>query len=169
MKAKWFSTLLIVTLLAVALVPTAGAANDNRSDNAQKNDNLPHPLGEQQNALRQKALDAKLNGKAHGKTHEVARGQFVELERTGEDSIWTVLGEFSDMAHNQIPEPDRAVDNTTIWAPDFSRDHYMDLLFSEAPGFSSMRNFYIGSVRRPKRRKSPRVIWRWRSPTSCLC
>ena len=147
MKAKWFSTLLVVLLVVAAMVPAAGAAPANVTGEdpnfVPKEDNLSHPLGEQQAALRQMALDAKLNGKAHGRTHEVARGQFVELERTGEDSIWTVLGEFSDLAHNEIPQPDRSVDNTTIWAPDFSRDHYMDLLFSEAAGFSSMRNFYI--------------------------
>ena len=45
--------------------------------------------------------------------------------------------------HNQIPQPDRSVDNTTIWAPDFSKSYYENLLFSDAPGVSSMRNFYI--------------------------
>src|SRR6187200_3209171 len=147
MKAKWFSTLLIVMMVVVLMVPAAGAAPAAASgvdpNSAPKEDNLSHPLGEQQAALRQMAMDAKLNGKAHGRTHEVAGGQFVELERTGEDSIWTVLGEFSDLAYNEIPEPDRSVDNTTIWAPDFNRDHYMDLLFSEAAGATSMRNFYI--------------------------
>ena len=42
-----------------------------------------------------------------------------------------------------IPEPDRAVDNTSIWVPDFNRDYYMDMLFNDAPGANSMRNFYI--------------------------
>ena len=44
---------------------------------------------------------------------------------------------------NQIPQPDRTVDNTTIWAPDFSQAYYQNLLFSGAPGAVSMRNFYI--------------------------
>ena len=35
------------------------------------------------------------------------------------------------------------MDNTTIWAPDFSQAYYENLLFSEAPGAVSMRNFYI--------------------------
>jgi immune inhibitor A len=130
-----------------AMVPSAGASPASVSQDDQdfvpKEDNLHHPLGDQQAALKQMAIDAKLNGKAHGKTHEVARGQFVELERTGEDSIWTVLGEFSDLAYNTIPEPDRTVDNSTIWTSDFSRDHYLDLLFSEEAGATSMRNFYI--------------------------
>src|SRR6185503_9215425 len=106
-------------------------------------DNLPHPKGEEQAALRAAALEAKLLGKTSGTTHEVARGQFEERAREGEDSIWTVLGEFSDLAHNTIPEPDRNVDNSTIWAPDFSEAYFEELLFSEAPGAISMRNFYI--------------------------
>jgi len=54
-----------------------------------------------------------------------------------------VLGEFADLAHNVMPEPDRTVDNTTIWVPDFSRDQYMDMLFAEGEGANSMRQFYI--------------------------
>ena len=44
-----------------------------------------------------------------------------ELEREGEGALWTVLGEFADLKHNAIPQPDRAVDNSTIWAPDFNQ------------------------------------------------
>ena len=46
-------------------------------------------------------------------------------------------------AGDEIVEPDRNVDNTTIWEPDFNRDYYVDTLFSEAPGAISMRNYYI--------------------------
>jgi immune inhibitor A len=35
------------------------------------------------------------------------------------------------------------VDNTTIWQADFNRDYYMDMLFNDADGANSMRNFYI--------------------------
>ena len=162
MKAKWFSTLLIVFMLVVAVVPMAGAAPSEQNGGLDPtfradNDNPSFSLGDEQKALKLKALEAKMNGKVDGPVAEVAHGQFVELEREGEDSIWTVLGEFGDLEspfgslqggapgpqHNQIPEPDRNVDNTTIWAPDFSRAYYMDLLFSEAPGAVSMRNFYI--------------------------
>jgi immune inhibitor A len=160
MKAKWFSTLMIVLMLVVAVVPAAGAAPHAADEIiyiGADNDNPGHPLGDQQLALRQKGFEAKVNGKTNGPVAEVAHGQFVELEREGEDSIWTVLGEFGPLdhpapilfsgvpgpLHNEIPEPDRSVNNTTIWAPDFSRAYYMDLLFSEAPGDVSMRNFYI--------------------------
>ena len=120
-------------------------------------DTPSHPLGDKQSELRLKGFEQKVNGKTDGPVAEVAKGQFVELEREGEDSIWTVIGEFGVQdspfgilrsgvpgpVRNQIPEPDRAVDNTTIWAPDFTEEYYEDLLFSEAPGDVSMRNFYI--------------------------
>jgi immune inhibitor A len=164
MKAKWFSMTLIVIMLVIAVVPTVGAAPAAAGNPADEviflganTDNPSHPLGNAQNALKLKGLEAKMNGKANGPVAEVAHGQFVELEREGEDSIWTVIAEFGPNdhpapilfsgipgpLHNEIPEPDRSVDNTTIWAPDFNESYYENLLFSEAPGAVSMRNFYI--------------------------
>ncbi|MFN2104855.1 MAG: immune inhibitor A domain-containing protein [Candidatus Promineifilaceae bacterium] len=148
----------------VAIVPIAGASTGSSQDipdglppEGANTDNPSHPLGDQQKALKQKGFEAKMNGKTDGPVAEVAKGQFVELERQGEDSIWTVVGEFGPLdspfgilqsgipgpLHNEIPEPDRTVDNSTIWAPDFSESYYENLLFSEAPGAVSMRNFYI--------------------------
>ncbi|MBB2903450.1 M6 family metalloprotease-like protein [Kineococcus radiotolerans] len=66
----------------------------------------------------------------------------MELAREDTDQIFTVLGEFSDLAHNRIPAPNRAVDNTTIWTKDFSQPYYQDLLFSQAAGDVSMANYY---------------------------
>jgi len=149
MKAKWFSTILILTLLVIAVVPVAGAA-PSASDGAYddptfvpKNDNLPDPLTTAQLELKKLALDAKLNGKAYGKVDEVARGQYVELAREGEGALWTLLGEFADLSHNSFVEPDRSIDNTTFWVSDFSREHYMEMFFNDAPGANSMRNFYL--------------------------
>lgn len=147
--------------MSVALISSAALAASPQRDMSQafnadhsSGDSLKHPLGDKQSALKARAIQAKINGDASGKVHEVAKGQYVELERVGEDLIWTVMGEFGDTPswhaggdpgpqHNQIPEPDRAFDNTTIWQPDFNRDYYMDLLFSDAPGAVSMRNYYI--------------------------
>jgi len=164
LKRKHSTILLIVTLFLLAIVPMVGAAAgssdtlpDGLPPEGANTDNPSHPLGDQQKALKQKGFEAKMNGKTNGPVAEVAKGQFVELEREGEDSIWTVVGEFGPLdspfgilqsgipgpLHNEIPEPDRSVDNTTIWAPDFSESYYENLLFSEAPGAVSMRNFYI--------------------------
>src|SRR5690606_30133976 len=99
MKAKWFSALLIVLMLVVAVVPMAGAAPAAQYGGLDPtfradNDNPSFSLGDEQKALRLKGLEAKLSGKVSGPVAEVAHGQFVELERVDEDSIWTVLAEF---------------------------------------------------------------------------
>jgi immune inhibitor A len=103
--------------------------------------------------LKRRALEASLRGKTKGRTHQVARGQFVELAREGEDTIWTVLAEFGDTIEpaiggtpgprrNQIPQPDRQADNSTPWAPDFSKTYYEQLLYADTPGAISMRTYY---------------------------
>jgi immune inhibitor A len=156
---------LVLGALVLALSVGAGgsiAASDNGKgeERGNKEHDLKSPLGDKQRGLRKAALEMKLEGKVakDAKIVQVARGQYVELAREDEDSILTVLGEFGTATdtthhshgggtpgplHNQIPQPDRTVDNTTIWAPDFSEAYYEDLLFSEAKGDVSMRNYYI--------------------------
>ena len=145
MKAKWVSTFMIVMMLMVAFGPTAGCSS-REPDPANESigtdsDNGRSPLGDQQAVLMAKGLDAKLDGKAPDKVHQVAKGQYVELAREGEDKIRSVLAEFGDQIvqpqggtpgplHNQIPAPDRSVDNTSIWSPDLTKDYYENLLFS---------------------------------------
>ncbi len=150
------TTRVLALFAAGALIasPRARAAGtEDLPDVAPRSDNPSHPLGDAQAARKAIGVQAKLNGKAKGKVHQVGRGQYVELERAGEDSIWTVVGEFGTAVsstfggapgplRNQIPEPNRSVDNTTIWAPDFSKAYYENLLFSDAPGAISFRNFY---------------------------
>lgn len=157
MKAKWFSTFLILAMLVMSFVPAAGAApafDDGDLNFGANTDNPSHPLGDEQAAARAIGFEAKVNGKTSGNTHQVAKGQYVELGREGEDTIWTIIGQFSSAInptyggtagplHNQLPAPDRAVDNTSIWSPDFSKAYYENLLFSDARGAVSMRNFYI--------------------------
>ena len=41
---------------------------------------------------------------------------------------------FDGPLHNEIPEPDRSKDNSTIWQADYSREHFQDLYFSDRPG-----------------------------------
>lgn len=124
-------------------------------------DNIPSALSAEQAAMKEQALEKVMGGKAQAKGNnkvvQVGKGQFVELAQTGEDLIWTVLGEFSDVdspigilqgglpgpQHNEIPEPDRSVDNATIWTDDFSSAYYEDLLFDRTPGDVSMANYYL--------------------------
>lgn len=125
-------------------------------------DDVPHPAGEKRREIRKQGMEenvrAEASGQSSGRVHRIGRGKYkgryVELRREKEDLIFTVLGEFGTQIHpalggapgplhNQIPEPDRTVDNSTIWAPDFSRTYFDELLFSGKPGAVSMRNFYI--------------------------
>lgn len=84
--------------------------------------------------------------------------QFVPLELEGTDKVFVVIAEFGDNrhpdycdsteedacanpsdgsattydgpAHNEIPAPDRAEDNSTLWQSDYSREHYQDMYFN---------------------------------------
>lgn len=127
-------------------IPATGAAPPANGDQPAVDDNLSSPLADAQAELKQRAQQLVLSGKANVSGDgvvEVAHGQFVELARQDEDMIWTTLGEFADLSHNNIPEPDRSVDNTTYWVDDFNVGHYQDMLFNDSPGANSMRNFYI--------------------------
>ncbi len=145
MYRKRISALAVLALAgSMVVTTTASAAPPVESEPGHRSDNLTHPLAEQQQELRQKAQEAVLAGKIDGgPVAEVAKGQFVELEREGEESILTVMGEFADLPHNSIPEPDRSVDNSTIWEPDFSEEYFEDLLFAENSDDPSMRDFYL--------------------------
>jgi len=91
--------------------------------------------------------------------------QYVELARETTDRIFVVLAEFgnerdprfpdrdTDPAipgparfdgplHDEIPEPDRALDNSTVWQPGYSQQYYEDLYFSREPGAESLAQYY---------------------------
>ena len=141
---RFWTVLTVLLLFAICVAPIQAAAPGiDGPTGAPREDDRMDPLTLQQRQLKQVALQAKLAGKVSGPVAEVSQGRFVELEREGEGALWTVLGEFQDLRHNTIPQPDRSVDNTTIWVPDFSRSYFMDLLFNADPRANSMRNFYI--------------------------
>lgn len=146
-KKVYVAILVIALVLGMMPFTIASPASDDAKDTAvlytPNNDNKMDPLTERQLALKEKALERILNGKGVGKVVEVAKGQFVELELEGSKMIWTVLGEFPDLKHNEIPEPNRSMDNSTIWEPDFGRDYYMDILFNPDKGANSMLNYYL--------------------------
>jgi immune inhibitor A len=110
-------------------------------------------------------------GRTHGsgKTNRAVpaggQDQYVELSRERTDRIFVILTEFGDQRdprfpdrdtapgtpgpvrydgplHNQIPEPDRAVDNSTIWQPDYDREHFERLYFGEGAGVESVRTYF---------------------------
>ncbi|GAA1562597.1 immune inhibitor A domain-containing protein [Kribbella lupini] len=88
--------------------------------------------------------------------------QYVELSREKTDRIFVVLAEFGNERHpnypdqdtapavpgpttfegplhNAIPQPDRAVDNSTVWQPDYNRQHFQDMYFGTG---NSVKKYY---------------------------
>jgi immune inhibitor A len=150
MKKILISVFLLAALLLTSILPgfASSPVGNNPSAGAADEvppveDNLPDPLTMKKLELRQEGIEAKLNGKAYGKTHEVARGQYVQLDLEGTGMVWTVMAEFADVKHNIIPQPDRTVDNTTLWVPDFNKAHMDGLLYDRTPGANSMANYYL--------------------------
>ena len=99
-------------------------------------------------AQRQEALKQRLAGNGSGKVHQIAKGQYVELQLERSDRIFAILVEYGDKPssvatlpsapgpyHNQIAQPNRAVDNSTAWQPDFSSAYYNNILNVELPDY----------------------------------
>src|SRR6187399_1218762 len=103
---KVFAALATVGLVATMLAASSSArvgTGEERGPKAGPH-NLAGPLAVKQTELRKKALQLQMQGKLSkdakvarvGKKNPHGYGQFVELSRTGEDTIWTVLVEFGD-------------------------------------------------------------------------
>jgi len=171
LRIKKLAVLLTAATIVLGLAAPVGAASPNGNgkadDRGHKGDNFPGVLAKKQDALKEKAREmvAKGKAKASGQNQvvKVAKGQFVELAFEGQDQILTFLGEFGDVpathnhgavlgtinhgglpgpVHNTIPQPNRAVDNSTIWTGDFSQSYYENLLFNKAQ-HPSMANWYL--------------------------
>lgn len=146
--------------------PSAPAPVDREPQGAaHRADNLPDPLAEQQQKVRQEAIAALLSGKAKLQTRngskviQIKADRFVEYQQPPKtDPIFTILVEFGDEKdprtggtdgplHNQIASPDRVYDggatddNSTIWKSDFDRQSYLDLFYSKQK--ESMADFYL--------------------------
>ena len=140
--------------------------------------NLKSPMAKKQDALRQVALERKLKGdkSAQGKVAKVSKGQYVQLEREGTDRVFAIIAEFGNTrhssycdpgqacafppdgsaqkydgpGHNEIPAPNRAVDNSTLWQADYNQAHYDDMYFNRMAAYfekqSSNRYSVAGDV-----------------------
>ncbi|GHF45506.1 immune inhibitor A domain-containing protein [Streptomyces morookaense] len=114
--------------------------------------------------------DAKAEKRGPSTVVQLGKGKYVELARQKTDKIFTILVDFGDKvddttmydpdgpdgpkppvkkyggtpgpAHNRIPEPDRAKDNSTAWQKDFDRQHYQDLYFSHDKNKESLAKYY---------------------------
>lgn len=120
---------------------------------------LENPLAEKREAQRQQAFQQLIAGETSPRTLggsevvELSEGEFVEVATTGTDKIFTVLVDFGDEIHpdyggtpgpavNEIAEPDRENDNSTIWQEDFDRQYYEDIYYSEDPEVPSVKQYF---------------------------
>jgi immune inhibitor A len=149
-----------IAAIATSAVLPAGAmaARNNSTDPRFAPLDLPNPLAERQANLKAEAQQAVLKGQAKAvgknKVVKVGKKKYVQLAFQGEDKILTTLSDFSNVSHpsypgglpgpvhNNIPQPDRSVDNTTIWNSDFNQSYYQNLLFNKNQN-PSMANWYL--------------------------
>jgi immune inhibitor A len=98
---------------------------------------------------RQEAADLVAQGKARPNARgvvELPNGTFVQHRLEDTEHLTVALVDFSDVTHNNIPEPDRSKDNSTYWTENFNPKHYRDMLFRKGGGsygLPSMRDFYL--------------------------
>ena len=135
-----------------ALSPAVAVpSNDSPRDSAgstHRPDNRPGPLTKRQEKRREKALALIENNPDRlkergqgGATVDLkpgAGGASFEFPVGKSEKIWTVLSEFSDVKHDQIPQPG-ADDNSTYWEPDFELPHYEELFNGDG---ESMKTYY---------------------------
>ncbi len=140
-----------------AAVAAPVAPSDPETTGARQDD-FSHPAGERQRAITQAAMDQLAAGKAKVTTNakgkrviEVAKGKYVNYDVNRKEAVLTLLVEFGTQTcspqggtpgplHNQIPQPDRANDNSTIWQADYNREHYLNLMFGAT---NSFKDFYL--------------------------
>lgn len=125
---------------------------------------------ERKEALEQ-VLSGKASVQKRGASQVVrlGKGKYAELGREKTDRIFVILTEFGDTvdntttydpdgagpkpavvkyggepgpAHNQITQPDPAMDNSTAWQADYDRDHFQDLYFSHDADKESVAKYY---------------------------
>jgi len=141
-------------LSVVAVLPAAAAPAQREASGsaavAPRSDNHAGPLTARQDARRKAAQKLILSGKASPNEDgvvQLAEDKYYEAAVSGTDRVFTILSEFGDQGsgklgtapgplHNQIDEPDRALDNSTVWRSDFNQAHYRDLFFGAGESFS---------------------------------
>ncbi len=166
MKNVHVATTAVVAMLGALVVaaPTQAAGTPARapvstadappSDTRSVSDNILLPWPRKAMALRQQALQKKLRTGSNDPVVRVGRRQYSKVTQKGTDKVFVVLAEFgrtehsaypdgdSDALrsngprHNQIPRPDRTVDNSTLWQRDYDRAHYRNMYFDR------MRRYY---------------------------
>lgn len=147
-----------------AAAPASVDGHDPQPAKSREHD-LDGPLSKTQEAQRKEALDQVISGAATVKDRDGSKvvkldgskgrgkDKYVELGREKTDKIFTILVEFGDQIdsryggtvgplHNEIAEPDRAVNNSTAWQADYNQAHFQDLYFGTGKNAESLKKYY---------------------------
>ena len=123
--------------------------------------------GEAKPQKRGKSTVVKLGGDFGRGARDKGRkpAEYVEVARQSTDRVFVVLAEFGNERHpsypdqdtdpetagptrfdgplhNQIPKPDRAKDNSTVWKADYNRDHFQNTYFGAGKNAESLKTYY---------------------------
>jgi immune inhibitor A len=133
-------------------IPSTDGPSPQATAHGKKHDR-PGPKTKEQRQKLRKARAMLANGSARmkqqaggGATVQLADGDYVEFPVNRTDKVLTLLGQFGTASsgrygrtpgplHNEIPEPDRSVDNSTYWVPDFDQAHYDDMFMGDGESF----------------------------------
>jgi immune inhibitor A len=116
-------------------------------------DNLLQPWQKKYEALRRAGVEQRIRNGSNAPVQKVSRTQYAQTAQTGNDKVFVILAEFGDTTHsaypdgdsdaqkfdgplhNEIPKPNRKVDNSTQWQADYNKAHYQDMYFNRLDKF----------------------------------
>ena len=145
----------LATLSGGTAVSAPGTApgTSGADSSASVSDNLVPKWRAKYDARRQVALQQRLRQGGRGAVERLNDGSYAKVANTGTEKIFVVIAEFGDTRHsaypdgesdaqrfdgpmhNEIPKPDRRVDNSTLWKADYSKKHYENMYFNRMDKF----------------------------------
>lgn len=153
------ASLLAAATLSVA-TPQAGAQPNGTAPAAQsdqtikRTDNRVPGWRAKYDQIREEAVQKRLLTGGKGSVERVAPGKYGKVAQIGTDRIFVVLAEFGDTRHsvfpddpesgaqrydgplhNQIPKPNRKIDNSTVWDSNFNKAYFEDMYFNRMADF----------------------------------
>ena len=165
MRRTRVATAATATLIAAALAlplsaaqaeAASAAAAPQVSDSAgtPSDDLTPPDWRLKYDQIRQDAIQQRLRTGGKGAAEKVGKRTFGRVAQTGTDRIFVVLADFGDTRHsaypddpesgaqrfdgplnNEIPKPNRKVDNSTNWNKDYSQKYFNNMYFNRMKSF----------------------------------
>jgi immune inhibitor A len=142
-----------MTAPQVSAAPAAAVAPDRDGHDHPGTDNLREPWQKKYDAIRKAGVEQRLKSGSSAKVQKLSKNQFAQTAQVGNERVFVILAEFGDTTHsafpdgesdaqkfvgplhNEIPKPNRSVDNSTLWKADYNRAHYQNMYFNRLDNF----------------------------------